>query len=58
MCYVSLDPPVPINLGLLKGDASRFTGLIPYSAKLGQRLVGEIGHMNQIIWRAFRVEKC
>jgi len=58
MCHVSLDPPVPINSGLLKGDANTFTVVIPYSTKLGQRLVGEIRHVTQVIWRAFRGEKC
>jgi hypothetical protein len=58
VCYVSLEPPVQINSGLLKGDANIFTGLIPHSAKLGQPLVGEIRHMNQVIWRGFMDEKC
>jgi hypothetical protein len=53
-----LDPPVPINSGLLKGDANAFTGLIPHSTKLGQRLLGKIRHMNQVIWPGFRGEKC
>lgn len=58
MCYVSSDPPVTIISGLLKGDANTYRGLIPYRAKLGQSLVGEIRHMNQVIWWAFRGEIC